>query len=42
MGFFMDGRVDGRIEDHLGEAFPIPQINENNPTVVPSTQDPSH
>jgi stress-induced morphogen len=42
MGLFMDGLIDRRVEDHLGQAFAIPQINKNNPAVIPSTQDPAH
>jgi hypothetical protein len=42
MGFLVDRLVDSGIEYHLGEAFPIPEINENNTTVIPSSQDPSH
>jgi hypothetical protein len=42
MGFFVDRLVDRGIEYNLGEALPIPEIDENNAAVIPSSQDPSH
>ena len=33
---------DLRVEHHLGDAFPVAQIDENDAAVVPAAQDPAH
>jgi hypothetical protein len=42
MGFGMDGLIDLGIENHLGDALAVAQINEYDATVVPATQNPAH
>jgi hypothetical protein len=38
----MDFFVYQRIKYDLGEAFPIPKVDENHPTVIPAAMDPAH
>jgi hypothetical protein len=42
MGFFVNGLVNLRIEDHLSKTVSIPQIHKDNPTVITAAQDPAH
>jgi hypothetical protein len=38
----MPVRIDRRVEDHLGDSLPVAQVDENDPAVIPPTQDPAH
>ncbi len=42
LGFFMDRFGNQRVEHHLSDAIPVPQIDKNHPAMVPAVLDPSH
>jgi hypothetical protein len=42
MGLGMDIRIDLRVEDHLGNAFTVAKVDENDAAVIPPPQDPAH
>jgi hypothetical protein len=42
LGFVVNSLVELGIEDHLGEAFPVPQVDENDPAMISSTLYPAH
>ena len=37
----MDRLIHFRVEYHLGNAFPVPQIHKNHSAMVPAAMDPS-
>ena len=41
MGLFMDVPVVVGVEDHLGESEPVPQIDKDNPAMIPAVLDPA-
>src|SRR6056297_1302908 len=42
MGLLVNGGLAFRIENNLSDPLAIPQINKNDPAMVPSSLDPAH